>query len=102
MVIIEVMTVLMGVTMGFLAFLVIGGLSGAFAWALYPGVRTAKPKLKKLLIAILIGFLAALASSYTGQFIGFFLSGQMLEWLSAIFASCLISGLYAAVARRSF
>ena len=100
--IIEVMTVLMGVTMGFLAFLVIGGLSGAFAYIFYPGVRVAKPRAKKLLISVFIGFAAALTSSYIGQFSGFFQSGQMLEWLSAIFASCLIGGLYAAVARRSF
>ena len=99
MVIIELMTALMGVAMGFLAFLVIGGLSAAFAWAFYPGSRTAKPQLKKLLMAMLIGSIAALASSYVGQFTGFFQSGQMLEWLSAIFVSCVAGCFYAALTK---
>lgn len=81
--------------MGFLAFLVIGGLTGVFALVFYPGQRKAKPKIKKFLIAALIGFISALASSYVGQFAGFFQSGQMLEWLSAIAASCLAGVLYA-------
>lgn len=85
----------MGVAMGFLAFLVIGGLTGVFAWVFYPGQRKAKPKIKRFLMAALIGFISALASSYVGQFTGFFQSGQMLEWLSAISASCLAGVLYA-------
>jgi multisubunit Na+/H+ antiporter MnhB subunit len=97
MVIIDLMAAIMGVAMGFLAFLVIGGLTGIFALAFYPSERKAKPKVKKFLIAALIGFLFALASSYVGQFTGFFQSGQMLEWLSAIAASCLVGCLYAAV-----
>ncbi|CAM3739958.1 hypothetical protein [Polynucleobacter antarcticus] len=83
--------------MGFLAFLVIGGLSGAIAWGFYPRQRAVRPKLQKLLIASLLGFLAALASSYTGQWTGFFQAGQMLEWLSAIIAACVAGGLYAAL-----
>ena len=97
MVIIDLMAATMGVAMGFLAFLVIGGLTGVFALLFYPGQRRIKPKAKKFLIAALIGFLAALASSYVGQFSGLFQSGQMLEWLSAIVASCLVGCLYAAV-----
>jgi len=93
------MAATMGVAMGFLAFLVTGGLSGAFAWVFYPGSRTSKPKAKKLLMALLIGFGAALASSYLGQFAGFFQSGQMLEWLSAIVASCLAGSVYAGLAQ---
>ncbi|WP_397391995.1 hypothetical protein [Polynucleobacter sp.] len=81
--------------MGFLAFLVIGGLTGVFTLVFYPGQRKAKPKIKRFLMAALIGFISALASSYVGQFTGFFQSGQMLEWLSAIGASCLIGCLYA-------
>ena len=96
MVIIDLMAATMGVVMGFLAFLVIGGLTGVFALAFYPGERKAKLKAKKFLMAALIGFIAALASSYTGQFAGLFQSGQMLEWLSAIVASCLAGCLYAA------
>jgi fluoride ion exporter CrcB/FEX len=96
MVIIDLMAATMGVAMGFLAFLVIGGLTGVFAMVFYPGQGKSKPKAKKFLIAALVGFLAALASSYLGQFIGLFQSGQMLEWLSTIVASCLVGCLYAA------
>jgi uncharacterized membrane protein YeaQ/YmgE (transglycosylase-associated protein family) len=97
MTIIDLMAAILGTTMGFLAFLVIGGLTGVFAWVLYPGGRQSKPRTKKLLMAALIGFIAALTSSYVGQFTGLFQSGQMLEWLSAIGASCLVGSLYAAI-----
>ena len=93
------MAATMGVVMGFLAFLVIGGLTGLFALLFYPGQRRTKPKAKKFLIAALIGFLAALASSYIGQFTGLFQSGQMLEWLSAIVASCLAGAVYAGIGK---
>ena len=96
MVIIDLMAATMGVAMGFLAFLVIGGLTGVFAVAFYLGQGKSKPKAKKFLIAALIGFITALASSYVGHFAGFFQSGQMLEWLSTIVASCLVGCLYAA------
>lgn len=89
------MAALMGVSMGFLAFLVIGGLTGVFALVFYPGERRSKPQAKKILMAALIGFFAALASSYVGQFADLFQPGQMLEWLSAIGASCLVGVLYA-------
>jgi uncharacterized membrane protein YeaQ/YmgE (transglycosylase-associated protein family) len=98
MVIIDLMTGLMGVRMGFLAFLVIGGISGASAWIFYPG-KTGRPKLGKFLFAAFTGFLAAAASSYLGQYLGFFQSGQMLEWISAIFASCLLGCLYTALSK---
>jgi uncharacterized membrane protein YeaQ/YmgE (transglycosylase-associated protein family) len=96
MVIIDLMAATMGVGMGFLAFLVIGGLTGVFALAFYPGKHKSKPNTKKFLMAAFIGFVAALAASYVGQFAGLFLSGQMLEWLSAIVASCFVGCLYAA------
>ena len=98
MVIIDLMTLLMGVSMGFLAFLVIGGISGASAWIFYPG-QASRPKLGKPLLAAFLGFLAALASSYLGQYLGLFQSGQMLEWLSAIFASCLAACIFTALAK---
>ena len=41
-----------------------------------------------------LGFLTAAASSYLGQYTGFFQSGQMLEWASAILAACLAASLY--------
>ena len=97
MVIIDLMTASMGVGMGFLAFLVIGGISGACAWGFYPGTKSRQKGLHKLLIAGFIGFLAAFAASYLGQYTNFFQSGQMLEWLSAIIASCLSGGIYAAL-----
>ena len=89
------MAVTMGVAMGFLAFLVIGGLTGVFALVFYPGKRQSKPKIQKFLIAVMVGSIAALAGSYMGQFAGLFQSGQMLEWLSSIAASCLAGVLYA-------
>jgi len=87
--------------MGFLAFLVIGGVSGAFAWVFYLRAKIAKLKLKKILLAIVIGFIAALTSSYAGQFLGLFQSGQILEWLSAIVASSIAGCLYAVVSKKS-
>jgi len=99
MVIIDLMAATMGVAMGFLAFLVIGGLTGVFTLVFYPGKRKYKSKIKKFLMAALIGFIAALVSSYIGQYLGLFQSGQMLEWLSAISASCLTGAVYAGLAK---
>ena len=84
--------------MGFLAFLVIGGLSGASAWIFYPGEAN-KAKSGKFLWAAFLGALAASVGSFLGQYLGFFQSGQMLEWLSAIFASCLIVCIFTALAK---
>jgi uncharacterized membrane protein YeaQ/YmgE (transglycosylase-associated protein family) len=98
MVIIELMTALMGVSMGFLAFLMIGGISGASTWIFYPR-KSKGAGLRKLLLAAFLGFLAALTSSYLGQYFGLFQSGQMLEWLSAIFASCLVGCIFTALAK---
>ena len=96
--IIDLMTLLMGVTMGFLAFLLIGGVSGASAWIFYPG-SSGTPKLGKFILASFLGFIAAAASSYLGQYFGLFQSGQMLEWVSAIFASCLVGCVFTALAK---
>jgi len=85
--------------MGFLAFLVIGGLCGLFAWGFYPGRRQSKPSFKNGLLAILLGFLAVLVSSYVGQWLGLFQSGQMFEWLSAIVVACLVGCFYAAAVK---
>jgi uncharacterized membrane protein YeaQ/YmgE (transglycosylase-associated protein family) len=98
MVIIDLMTQLMGVTMGLLAFLLIGGASGASAWIFYPG-KSSGSKPVKLFLASFLGFIAAAASAYLGQYAGFFQSGQMLEWLSAIFASCLVGCIFTAFAK---
>ena len=84
--------------MGFLAFLVIGGISGVSAWIFYPGSsRVARPG--KIFIALMLGFTAAAMSSYLGQFWGVFQSGQILEWGSAIFAACAVGGIFAALAK---
>ena len=97
MLIIDLMAATMGAAMGFLAFLVIGGISGACAWGFYPGTKSRQKGFHKLLTVGFIGFLAAFAASYLGQYTNFFQSGQMLEWLSAIIASCLSGGIYAAL-----
>jgi hypothetical protein len=99
MVIIDLMTVSMGVGMGFLAFLMVGGITGACAWTFYPGARSRQKSVLKLLTATFMGFLAAFGASYLGQYTNFFQSGQMLEWFSAITASSLAGGIYAALSK---
>jgi len=101
MVIIDLMTSLMGVRMGFLAFLLIGGASGAFAWIFYPGLAkgSQSSSVRGLLISVLLGFAAAAGGSYLGQYMGFFQSGQMLEWLVAIFAACTVGWIYTGLAK---
>jgi uncharacterized membrane protein YeaQ/YmgE (transglycosylase-associated protein family) len=84
--------------MGFLAFLLIGGASGASAWIFYPR-RSKGSNVQGLLLAGFLGVFAAAVSSYLGQYTGFFQSGQMLEWASAILASCLIGFAYTALAK---
>ncbi|WP_243391934.1 hypothetical protein [Polynucleobacter meluiroseus] len=97
--IIELKQLLMGAAMGFLAFLVIGGLTGALALFFYPGPRAVKPSLLRYLVAIFIGFAAAYACSLMGQTTGFFQAGQMLEWLSAVLAACIAGILYAILSK---
>jgi len=84
--------------MGFLAFLVIGGISGVSAWIFYPGASSGfRPG--RILIVFLLGFLAAAASSYLGQYWDLFQSGQILEWASAVLASCVVGCLFTALAK---
>ena len=92
--------------MGFLAFLLIGGISGASAWIFYPGSLKTRPQntiqassLKGLLVSALLGFIAAVLSSYMGQYFNFFQSGQILEWASAILAACAVGCIYTALAK---
>jgi len=84
--------------MGFLAFLVIGGISGVSAWIFYPGASSGIRPVR-ILIAFLLGFLAAAASSCLGQYWDLFQSGQILEWASAILASCAVGCLFTALAK---
>ena len=98
MAIIDLMAALMGVSMGFLAFLVIGGISGASTWIFYPG-NSSGLRSGRVLIAFLLGFIAAASSSYLGQYWDLFQSGQILEWASAIFASCAVGCVFTALAK---
>jgi multisubunit Na+/H+ antiporter MnhB subunit len=84
----------MGAAMGFLAFLVVGGCSGLFAFVFYPRLKQRRKTKPALISAFLIGFCAALASSYAGQLTGIFQSGQILEWFSAILVASLAGCLY--------
>ncbi len=89
---------LMGMAMGFLAFLMVGGLSAWCAWVFYPK----RHRLKtgglsyglKAMGALLVGFLGAMAASYLGQDFNVFQSGQMLEWSVAILTACVMGVLY--------
>ena len=92
--------------MGFLAFLLIGGISGASAWIFYPGGSKKRPNpatrtsnLQGLLVSALLGFMAATLVSYVGQYLNLFQAGQMLEWASAILASCIIGCIYTVLAK---
>ena len=88
--------------MGFLAFFLIGCISGASAWIFYPGSPKIPSKASKsggLLVAVLLGFIAAAIASYVGQSLNLFQSGQMLEWASAILASCVAGCVYTALVK---
>ena len=84
--------------MGFLAFLLIGGVSGTCTWIFYPK-RSQGSDTRGILIATALGFIAEAGSSFLGQYTGFFQSGQMLEWASAILASCALGCVYTALAK---
>jgi uncharacterized membrane protein YeaQ/YmgE (transglycosylase-associated protein family) len=92
------MAQLMGVRMGLLAFLLIGGGSGAATWIFYPG-RSKNTSAARFLMAVVLGFIAAILSSLIGQYSGFFQSGQMLEWASAIIAACIVGVFYTTLAK---
>ncbi|WP_251368493.1 MULTISPECIES: hypothetical protein [unclassified Polynucleobacter] len=98
MAIIDLMAALMGVSMGFLAFLVIGGVSGVSAGIFYPGASGGVNP-GRILMTFLLGSIAAAASSYAGQYWDLFQSGQILEWASAIFAACAVGCVFAALAK---
>lgn len=55
--------------------------------------RAKRPK-SIFLWTIGLGALGALATSYGGQMIGLFTSGQMLEWGSAILGAFILSQIY--------
>jgi hypothetical protein len=97
MVIIDLKTLIMGVAMGFLAFLVIGGGSSLASWIFYPVKRPIKVISKQFLFVFLLGVIAAGATSYLGQWFELIHSGQMLEWLCAIFAAIFVGIIYSLV-----
>jgi uncharacterized membrane protein YeaQ/YmgE (transglycosylase-associated protein family) len=91
-----------GIKMGFLAFLLIGGACGAATWIFYPGAskkRSRTANLQGLMVAALLGFVVATLGSYAGQYLNYFQSGQILEWATAILASCAIGCIYTALAK---
>ena len=90
--------------MGFLAYLLVGGIVGAAASYYFPGFsprNKAKSSRKRekwaYLWSILLGVLGAILASYGGQIIGLFTSGQMLEWGSAVLGAFIVSASYRAL-----
>ncbi len=87
--------------MGFLAYLLVGGIVGAAANYYFPGFSPRNktkfnPKRAKqaYLWGILLGTLGAILASYGGQMIGLFTSGQMLEWGSAVLGAFILPQTY--------
>ena len=87
--------------MGFLAYLLVGGIVGAAAGYYFPGFsprNKAKSSRKTTkwvyLWGILLGVMGAILASYGGQIIGLFTSGQMSEWASAVLGAFVLPNLY--------
>ena len=87
--------------MGFLAYLLVGGIVGAAAGYYFPGFSPrnkakSSPKRTKwvYLWGILLGVLGAILASYGGQIMGLFTSGQMSEWASAVLGAFVLPNLY--------
>ena len=74
--------------MSFLAFLVFGGFVGFLASYLHPKKSSKKTSLfSRILMPVALGATSSAIASILGQSLGWFKSGQVLEWLSAtIFA----------------
>ena len=87
--------------MGFLAYLLVGGIVGAATSHYFPGFTPRNKyagRLKRsksvLLWTICLGVLGAATASYSGQMTGLFTSGQMLEWGGAILGAFSLSQIY--------
>ena len=87
--------------MGFLAYLLVGGIVGAAACYYFPGFSprnkaksSRKPTKWVYLWGILLGVMGAILASYGGQIIGLFTSGQMSEWASAVLGAFVLPQLY--------
>jgi uncharacterized membrane protein YeaQ/YmgE (transglycosylase-associated protein family) len=90
--------------MGFLAYLLVGGIVGAAASYYFPGfsprnkVKSTPKRAKQVYLwSILLGILGAILASFGGQIIGLFTSGQMLEWASAVLGALITSASYQAL-----
>jgi uncharacterized membrane protein YeaQ/YmgE (transglycosylase-associated protein family) len=87
--------------MGFLAYLLVGGIVGAATSHYFPGFSprnktksSSKRAKQAYLWGILLGILGAMLASFGGQIIGLFTSGQMLEWASTVLGAFLISHVF--------
>ncbi len=83
--------------MSFLAFLIFGGSVGLITAYLYPKNRL---KLKDLLLYWAAGVVISFLASFFGQTLGFFSSGQILEWLGAIFVTIVLVASLRALAKN--
>jgi len=86
--------------MGFLAYLLVGGIVGAATSHYFPGFSprnktksSSKRAKQAYLWGILLGILGAMLASFGGQIIGLFTSGQMLEWASAVLGAFVFSAI---------
>ncbi len=71
--------------MSFLAFLVFGGFVGFLASYLHPKKSSKKTSLfSRILMPVVLGATSSAIASILGQSLGWFKSGQVLEWLSTM------------------
>ena len=87
--------------MGFLAYLLVGGMVGAATSHYFPGFSlknktksNSKGAKQAYFWGSLLGILGAILASFGGQMIGLFTSGQMLEWASAVLGAFLINHVF--------
>ena len=84
--------------MGFLAYLLVGGVVGAATSHYFPGFSPrnktksySKGAKQTYFWGSLLGILGTILASFGGQMIGLFTSGQMLEWASAVLGAFVFS-----------
>ena len=82
--------------MSILAFLIFGSVLGVLSAHFYPKKR---PKKAQILWYALLGVLMSAFSSFFGQTLGLFKSGQMLEWISSILVTMLVVALVRALSK---